>query len=89
MASKDGKEGQSSEPHYILTPGKVMAGPVIFANGFPGEPARPKMRGDAKEIGTSNFPLGGKNVSNNGPYQAFGLKGTNANGRGGKKGLGN
>lgn len=83
-----GQEARSSEPHYVLTPGKLMVGPSIYANGLPGEPAAPRMRGDAKAVGSANYPLGSKNVSNTGPYGAFGIK-SNANGKGGKKGLGN
>lgn len=79
---------RGSEPHYVVTPGKIMCAPAIFADGFPGNPAKPKMRGNAKEMGTSQFPLSKKNEMNNGPYKAFGIRGENQNGKGGKKGLG-
>lgn len=83
MAKESGKG-----PHYVLTPGKLMAGPAIFENGFPGTPAAPARRGDAKPVGSANYPLGARNPSNNGPYKAFGIKGENQGGRGGKGGLG-
>ena len=83
-----GQEKKSGEPHYVLTPGKLMAGPSIFANGLPGNPAAPKERGDAKAVGSANYPLGARNPSNSGPYKAFGIRGSNDNGKGGKKGLG-
>ena len=82
----ENKEGMSSEPPYILTQGKVLVSPVIFQEGIPGSPNRPKMRGDAKPIGSWNFPASAKNPSNKGPYGAFGIKGENNEGRGGKKG---
>ena len=81
-------EGRSGEPHYVLTPGKLMAGPSIFANGLPGNPAAPKMRGDAKAVGSAGYPQGARNPSNNGPMKAFGIRGSNQDGRGGKGGLG-
>ena len=83
MASKSG-----AGPHYVLTPGKLMAGPDIFANGLPGNPSAPKERGDAKAVGSANYPLGARNPSNNGPFKAFGIKGSNQGGKGGKGGLG-
>jgi hypothetical protein len=82
----EAKEGMSSEPPYIVTQGKVMVSPVIFQEGIPGSPNRPKMRGDAKPIGSWNFPESKKNPSNSGPYGAFGIKGENQGGRGGKRG---
>lgn len=82
MASKDGKG-----PHYVLTPGKLMAGPAIFANGLPGNPAAPTTRGDAKPVGSANYPMGARNPSNSGPFKAFGIRGTNDNGKGGKRGM--
>jgi len=83
----DGKEGMSSERPYILTSGKVLTPVVGFANGIPGNPPAPKMRGDAKPVGSYNAPNGMRNPSNNGPYKAFGMQ-NSSNGRGGKKGLG-
>ena len=83
----ENKEGMSSEPPYIITQGKVMVSPVIFQNGIPGSPARPKMRGDAKPIGSSTFPQSKKNPSNSGPYEAFGIQKNVEGGRGGKKGM--
>lgn len=82
-----GQESRKGGPHYVLTPGKLMAGPDIFANGLPGNPSAPKLRGDAKEVGTANYPLGARNPSNSGPFKAFGIR-SNDGGKGGKKGLG-
>lgn len=82
MAKESGKG-----PHYVLTPGKLMAGPAIFANGLPGSPSAPTTRGDAKPVGSANYPMGARNPSNSGPFKAFGIRGENQNGSGGKKGL--
>lgn len=73
-------------PHYVLTPGKLMAGPAIFENGLPGNPSAPRERGDAKAVGSANYPMSAKNPKNTGPLKAFGLKGSG--GVGGKGGLG-
>jgi hypothetical protein len=83
MAKESGKG-----PHYVLTPGKLMTGPDIFANGLPGNPSAPKMRGDAKAPGSSHYPMGATNAKNSGPFKAFGIRGSNENGKGGKGGLG-
>ena len=82
----EGKEGMSSEPPHITTPGGVLTPVAGFQNGIPGNPPAPKMRGDAKPMGSWTFPLSAKNPSNSGPYGAFGIKGENQSGRGGKKG---
>ena len=87
-SASGGQSARGSEPHFVLTPGKIMCAPAIFADGFPGSPPKPKLRGNAKEMGSSHYPLSAKNESNSGPYKAFGIRGENQNGKGGKKGLG-
>lgn len=84
----EGKEGMSSEKPYYQTRGKLVVAPILLGDhgGIPGSPPSPKMRGDAKPMGSWTFPLSAKNPSNSGPYGAFGIKGENQSGRGGKKG---
>lgn len=86
--AKDDKEGMSSERPWILTKGKILTAPVIFTNGIPGDPPKPKMRGDAKPMDSWHFPQTAKNTLNGGPMGAFGIK-SQAKGKGGTKGLGN
>lgn len=80
---KGSKEGQSSEPHYITTGGGVLVAPAIYQNGLPGDPPKPKMRGDAKPIGTAPFPGGGAATNRGGgPLGAFGFTKRQGGGKG-------
>jgi hypothetical protein len=81
------KEGMSSERPWVLTKGKILTAPVIFTNGIPGDPPAPKMRGDAKPMGSWQAPVAAKNPSNSGPYQAFGIRSAQQEGKGGKRGM--
>ena len=82
--AKNGKEGMSSEPTHFTTPGGVLMGVAGFQNGIPGNPPAPKMRGDAKPVGSNNWPQGGAARNKGGPaLGAFGIK------TGGRLGKGN
>ncbi len=72
--AQDNKEGMSSEPVYTVTPGGIMTGPVQFQS-LNGNPPEPKMRGDAKPVGSHGFPASRKQSGAGGALGAFGFGG--------------